>query len=153
MPSPSNNQRSSPTDTAPSSRGRILPPAHTWPDRGYLSDPRPETTGVLDGTPYEVAPPAIQQRVVAHAQFMLARRGYYRSDIDGVYGPETQFALRAYQARIGLVTTGRLDSETLAALGMLPGRHRLGPPSRRFPWQRPEPRYQDEWVPEQELLF
>ena len=84
---------------------------------------------------------------------MLARLGYYRSDIDGVYGPETQFALRAYQARIGLVTTGRLDPETLAALGMLPGRHRLGPPSRRFPWQRPEPRYQDEWVPEQELLF
>ena len=105
-------------------------------------------SGALDGTPYEGAPPDLQQQVIANAQTMLARRGYYRSDIDGVYGPGTEFALRAYQARVGLAVTGRLDLETLAAMGMLPGMHRLGPPPRLFPRQRPEPVYKGEWVPE-----
>jgi peptidoglycan lytic transglycosylase len=79
---------------------------------------------------------------------MLARRGYYRGDIDGLYGPGTEFALRAYQARVGLAVTGRLDLETLVAMGMLPGTRRLEPPYRHFPRQRPEPVYKGEWLPE-----
>jgi peptidoglycan hydrolase-like protein with peptidoglycan-binding domain len=130
-----------------------ISPSRTLPGRGYVPGPQAGTSRALDGTPYEAAPPDLQQEVIANAQIMLARRGYYRSDIDGVYGPGTQFALRAYQARVGLTVTGRLDLETLAAMGMLPEMHRLEPPHWRFPRQRPEPVYKGEWGPEQRLLF
>lgn len=87
----------------------------------------PTTTGGLfSGTPYAGAPPRIQQQVVVGAQTVLMRRGYYRSGIDGVFGPGTEFALRAYQARFGIVQTGRLDPETLASMGLLPGQRAPG---------------------------
>ena len=95
---------------------------------------RREATGILDGTPFEGAPPDVQRRVIIGAQTLLARRGYYRSAIDGIYGPGMQFAVRAYQARIDLLPTGRLDMETLASLGLLPGQRlpAFGPPHRRM---------------------
>jgi peptidoglycan hydrolase-like protein with peptidoglycan-binding domain len=52
------------------------------------------------------------------------RQGYYRDEIDGVYGPGLNFALRNYQARYGLMPTGRLDIETLASLSLLPEQRR-----------------------------
>jgi peptidoglycan hydrolase-like protein with peptidoglycan-binding domain len=111
---------------------------------GYAPGPRglaPDTTGVFDGTPYEVAPPDVQRRVLLGAQTLLARRGYYRSIIDGVYGPGMAFALRAFQSRFALEPNGRLDMETLAALGLLPGQRAPGvtAPRRRF-FQQPRPR-------------
>jgi peptidoglycan hydrolase-like protein with peptidoglycan-binding domain len=80
-----------------------------------------ETGGLFAGTPYETAPPDVQRSVVVSAQSTLARRGLYRGPIDGLYGPNLEFSLRAYQSRVGLATTGRLDLETLAALELLPG--------------------------------
>ena len=44
-------------------------------------------------------------------------RGFYRGRVDGKYGRETAFALRAFQSRAGLPSTGRLDTGTLEALG------------------------------------
>ncbi len=89
--------------------------------------------GLFDETPYAMAPPEVQQRVIVGAQSLLARQGYYRSGIDGMYGPGTEFALRAYQARLGLEVTGRFDLETLASFGLLPGQQRrgFGGPQRR----------------------
>ena len=108
---------------------------------GYAPGPRglaPETSGVFDGTPYEVAPPDVQRRVMLGAQTLLARSGYYRSAIDGVYGPGMAFAVRAFQSRFALAPNGRLDMETLAALGLLPGQRAPGvtAPRRRY-FQRP----------------
>jgi len=96
--------------------------------------PRPETSGLFDGTPYEVAPPEVQRRVIVDAQTMLARGGYYRGEIDGVYGPAMEFSLRAYQSHFGLALTGHLDLETLAALDLLPRQRTpaFGPPRRRI---------------------
>ena len=95
---------------------------------------RPGPTGILDGTPFESAPPEVQRRLIIDAQTLLARRGYYRSAIDGVYGPGMQFAVRAYQERRDLLPTGRHDMETLASLGLLPGQRlpAFGPPYRRM---------------------
>jgi peptidoglycan hydrolase-like protein with peptidoglycan-binding domain len=98
--------------------------------------PRLESRGILDGTPFEAAPPPIQRDVIASAQAVLLRLGYYRDEIDGVYGPGMNFALRNYQARFGLAPTGRLDVETLASLSLLPEQQRRRafrrPPHRRF---------------------
>jgi peptidoglycan hydrolase-like protein with peptidoglycan-binding domain len=60
-------------------------------------------------TPYETSPPDVQKNVVASAQRALAQRGIYQHEINGVYGPDLEFSLRAYQARVGLAVTGRLD--------------------------------------------
>lgn len=96
---------------------------------GYAPGPGglvPETIGLFDGTPYEVAPPDSQRRVIIGAQSLLARRGYYRYAIDGVFGPGMEFALRAYQTRFDIEPSGRLDRKTLAALGLLPGQRAPG---------------------------
>lgn len=99
------------------------------PTPGYAPGPdglAPETIGLFDGTPYEAAPPDSQRRVIVGAQSLLARQGYYRSTIDGVFGPGMEFALRAYQTRFGIEPSGRLDRKTLGALGLLPGQRAPG---------------------------
>jgi peptidoglycan hydrolase-like protein with peptidoglycan-binding domain len=102
--------------------------------------------GPLAGTPFEAAPPPVQRNVVLSAQIALARRGLYHEEINGLYGPAMEFALRAYQSRTGLRVTGRLDLETLAALQLLPGGRRpFFPQPRRG---RPQPPIRGEWVPE-----
>jgi peptidoglycan hydrolase-like protein with peptidoglycan-binding domain len=106
------------------------------PPVGYAPGPRglaPDTSGIFDGTPFEVAPPDVQRRVIAGAQTVLMRLGYYRSGIDGLYGPNMEFALRAYQSRHELEPNGQLDLETLGSLGLLPGQQARGmrPPRRR----------------------
>jgi peptidoglycan hydrolase-like protein with peptidoglycan-binding domain len=92
--------------------------------------PRVESSNVFGGTPYEAAPPQVQQDIVAKAQVILMRQGYYREGIDGLYGPAMNFALRNFQARLGLQPSGRLDVETLASLNLLPEQRTSGP--RRF---------------------
>jgi peptidoglycan hydrolase-like protein with peptidoglycan-binding domain len=127
--------------------GAIPPPlqpfGHAPPDRQtYPPNPvMPGTVpGLLAGTPYEAAPPDVQHNVVVSAQIALARRGLYRSEIDGIYGPAMELSLRAYQARTHLSITGRLDLETLAALRLLPRpREPVYDPSRKRmrPWPGP----------------
>jgi len=53
---------------------------------------------------------------VVAAQEQLARQGYYRGEIDGVFGPETRRAIMRYQSDHGLRVTGRLNMDTLHAL-------------------------------------
>src|ERR1041385_4721159 len=64
--------------------------------------PRVESASIFGGTPYDAAPLQVQQDIVARAQVILLRLGYYREAIDGLYGPAMNLALRNYQARFGL---------------------------------------------------
>jgi peptidoglycan hydrolase-like protein with peptidoglycan-binding domain len=98
------------------------------------------------GTPYEVASADVQRNVVASAQNILARRGFYRGPVDGAVGPDFAFSLRAYQSRVRLPVTGRLDLETLAALELLPGGNRPIYIPRRHP-SREDP-VRGEWIRE-----
>lgn len=111
------------------------------PEPGYGPEPRsyaPGSRAVFPGTPYEIAPPEVQRRVIAAAQALLTRRGYYRSGVDGLFGAGTELAIRAYQSDVGLEPSGRLDMETLAELGLLPGRQGAGRRgSGRRIWRRP----------------
>ena len=56
--------------------------------------------------------------VVVAAQQRLARDGYYRGQIDGVFGPETRAAIAQFQSNHGLRVTGALTTDTLQALGL-----------------------------------
>jgi peptidoglycan hydrolase-like protein with peptidoglycan-binding domain len=113
------------------------------PERVYPGAPVPVEGGSLAGTPYENTPPDVQRRVIIDAQRSLARRGLYHNEINGIYGPDLAFSLRAYQSRVGLPPTGRLDLETLAAMELLPG----PPPGLRGPRRvLREPPVRGEWI-------
>ena len=55
---------------------------------------------------------------VASVQEQLARQGYYRGEIDGIFGAETRRAVVRYQSDQGLRVTGNLNADTLRALGL-----------------------------------
>lgn len=132
----------------PSQRQRGPAPGYgAGPGPGPAREYRLEVSSVFGGTPYEIAPPDVQRHVIVGAQTLLTRFGLYRSGIDGEFGPGTVAALRGFQARAGLSRDGRLNMETLAALGLLPGQRSPGfaTPPRRL---RPRPVYRGEWVPE-----
>jgi hypothetical protein len=56
--------------------------------------------------------------VVARVQERLARAGYYAGRIDGVIGPRTRYAIRAYERRHGLPADGIIDRRLLATMGI-----------------------------------
>jgi peptidoglycan hydrolase-like protein with peptidoglycan-binding domain len=103
---------------------------------------------IFRNTPYETAPPELQQRVIFGAQTLLRRRGFYKGESDGVFRPNLEFSLRAFQSRLGIPPNGRLDMDTLAALGLLPGQRGRTPmdiPHRRIvPLE--EPPVRGEWI-------
>lgn len=55
---------------------------------------------------------------VRNAQAALNDKGYSVGSVDGQWGPNTQNAVRQFQADKGLTQSGTLDSSTLAALGV-----------------------------------
>jgi peptidoglycan hydrolase-like protein with peptidoglycan-binding domain len=128
-----------------SATGRIRGGEQLYPSTPPNAPTAPPPGGLFANTPYESAPPEVQRDIVTSAQRALAAQGFYRGGIDGVYGAALEFSLRAYQSRVRLPVTGRLDLETLAALELLPGarapvyrpRHRRFVPSVRGEWIRP----------------
>jgi peptidoglycan hydrolase-like protein with peptidoglycan-binding domain len=115
------------------------------PQQNYDEVP-PRAAGNFAGTPYEASPPAVQRDVLLSAETILSERGLYRGPIDGQFGPDLEFSLRAYQSRVRLPVTGRLDLDTLAALQLLPGGNAPVFVPRRRPFQEPPVRGQ--WIRE-----
>ncbi|HSJ95811.1 MAG TPA: peptidoglycan-binding domain-containing protein, partial [Myxococcota bacterium] len=59
-------------------------------------------------------------RTVLEVQRALASRGFEVGRVDGVWGPESQSALRDFQQDQRLETSGRINERTLAALDVEP---------------------------------
>jgi hypothetical protein len=55
---------------------------------------------------------------VAAVQRRLARAGYYQGSIDGVIGPGTRSAVRAFERNNGLPADGVIDSQLLRTMGL-----------------------------------
>ena len=55
---------------------------------------------------------------VRTVQTKLKRWGYYGGSVDGIYGPATERAVRAFQKKNGLAVDGVVGRATFAALGM-----------------------------------
>lgn len=55
-------------------------------------------------------------------QQALADRGYFKSEPDGVWGPESVEALKQFQQDQNLRPSGRLDPKSLVTLGLGPKR-------------------------------
>ena len=87
------------------------PPSFRQPDRAL------ETNPPYSASFYQSPPLRVNRRMIAGAQYQLISRGYYRGRVDGKNGSRTAFAIRAFQSSAGLPPTGRLDIETVKALG------------------------------------
>jgi len=57
-------------------------------------------------------------QIVLNVQSQLRDDGYYTGPIDGVLGPQTRYALAAFQADHGLAVTSAVDEPTLSTLGI-----------------------------------
>src|SRR6266542_674402 len=57
-------------------------------------------------------------RLVIEVQRRLARAGYYRGAIDGIVGPETRRAIRAYERDHNMPAYGVIDRPLLTTLGL-----------------------------------
>jgi hypothetical protein len=55
---------------------------------------------------------------VAAVQRRLSQGGYYRGSIDGVIGPATRVAVRAFERRNGLPIDGEIDPQLLRTMGL-----------------------------------
>ena len=145
----SNSDDSDLRDDSSRQSGNAAPPQPYAPGRPEMAPNAgqvvPSGTGLFAGTPYETAPLQVQRKVIADAERILAHRGLFRGEIDGSFGPDLEFSLRAYQARVGLSRSGRLDLETLAALELLPGA-RAPVFTPRRPVGPPQPPVRGEWV-------
>ena len=62
--------------------------------------------------------PALSQGMIQQVQTRLQQAGTYSGRIDGLWGPETEAAVRSYQQQHNLNATGQLDGDTLASLNL-----------------------------------
>ena len=63
------------------------------------------------------AVPQIGKAGVAIVQTLLRQRETSPGKIDGIYGPKTIAAIRAFQSRYGMPPSGKIDNQLLFALG------------------------------------
>jgi peptidoglycan hydrolase-like protein with peptidoglycan-binding domain len=61
---------------------------------------------------------AVSPQLVRSVQDSLQAQGIDAGSVDGIWGPRTHRALREFQDRQGLDTTGQLDAQTLAELDL-----------------------------------
>ncbi|WP_138203796.1 spore cortex-lytic enzyme [Haloimpatiens lingqiaonensis] len=59
--------------------------------------------------------------IIYKVQYNLKKWGYYKGEIDGIYGYQTFQAIKAFQAKNGLKVDGVIGSRTLGALGLSTG--------------------------------
>lgn len=77
---------------------------------------RPEVAPVPEAKP-EPARPAAGDPATARVQSILKDLGYYKGEVDGLSGPATSSAISAYQRKMGLNVSGRIDNQLLSELG------------------------------------
>jgi len=74
--------------------------------------------GVEPGRSTAPSNSASNSALVRSVQQSLNDRGYSAGPEDGQWGPNTENALRQFQAANGLAQTGTLDQQTLSSLGV-----------------------------------
>jgi len=64
---------------------------------------------------------ALSKEIVTRIQQTLKDRGSYDGQIDGIWGEKTQSAVRQFQQSQNLQATGKVNAQTLAAMGIETG--------------------------------
>jgi len=60
----------------------------------------------------------LTQGMVQKIQTKLQAQNTYTGSIDGIWGPQTQAAVRSYQQAHGLTASGQMDSATMTSMNM-----------------------------------
>jgi murein L,D-transpeptidase YcbB/YkuD len=94
---------------------------------GRFGDPSKAGRGSRDMS--QASGPGVQQDI-RQAQEALKSQGHDPGPIDGVMGPQTREALRAFQSSNGLKQTGMLDAETKQKLNIEDASSRSSKPAR-----------------------
>jgi hypothetical protein len=81
---------------------------------GYIGHEGTDANGKVSGSSATHA----SDGTVRSAQAALNAQGYDAGTVDGQWGPNTQSAVRRFQAERGLPQSGTLDGATLSALGV-----------------------------------
>lgn len=81
---------------------------------GYVGNKGTDANGRVDG---DAKVATNWDNRVRKAQIALNDRGFNLA-VDGVFGPNTENAVRSFQGSNGLAQTGTLDHETLTRLGV-----------------------------------
>lgn len=86
----------------------------------------------VSSVPGGVSPPEVGSRLTLAAtrnlQSRLRQLGYYNGTIDGQWGPSSEGAITRFQQASGIPPTGRVNPQTVAAMGLDP--NNLEAPSR-----------------------
>ena len=77
----------------------------------------PSSTGMTQPGMQSSAPVHLSKTHLRQVQQQLKTAGLYKGRIDGRMGPDTRRAIAQFQEKNGLQGTGKLDQQTLAALG------------------------------------
>jgi peptidoglycan hydrolase-like protein with peptidoglycan-binding domain len=123
-------QEEATTRRVPRDPSVVAPPADLY--RGPTAQINPRYRDVYAGSPFENAPPPLQEQTLRAAQRALRAQGFYGGAADGIPGPATEDAIVAYQRNTGLPRTGRLDLETLNSMRLLPGPNSANPVLKPF---------------------
>jgi len=91
----------------------VLPLGIATSEVAHAQTPRSTTAMPPQSTQSETAVPESQ---VKQAQQQLKSAGLYKGTVDGKMGTDTQQAIEQFQQQHGLVATGTLDEQTMAAL-------------------------------------
>jgi len=85
-----------------------------------------QTSSAAAPSPNYSSAPATQQQAevqqpvtpdtIRQVQQTLQQQGLYHARVDGVWGPQTQAAVRSYQQHNNLNASGQLDQQTMASL-------------------------------------
>jgi peptidoglycan hydrolase-like protein with peptidoglycan-binding domain len=92
-------------------------PSATMPSADTPSSTTSPSTGMTQPGTQSTAPVHLSRNHLRQVQEQLKTAGLYKGRIDGRMGPDTRRAIAQFQEKNGLQGTGKLDQQTLAALG------------------------------------
>ena len=109
------------TATVPTTTPTTTTPTTTTPTSTTPTTTTPTPTTPTTTTPTTVPEGVVLRRgdeseAVSQVQAVLVELGYSTGGVDGKFGPETEQAVRAFQASSGLADDGVVGPATLAAL-------------------------------------
>lgn len=92
----------------------------------------------------------VDQQTARQLQHALQGQGYNTGQIDGIWGPRSQQALRTFEQDRGLQADGQPDQQSLSALGVQGGSQQAQTPEERSQQQeQPQAQPEQQEQPEQ----
>jgi len=100
--------------------GRIWDMGVLVPGVSYFANESPVVVAPPAERVLRVTNPLTRGAKVRAVQSALHEKGFHPGTLDGIYGPQTASAVRAFQVASGLVADGEAGPITLVALGLAP---------------------------------